>query len=169
MPSTGAGRKIFICHAAADKEVAGCLKTFLEDSDKPVDVFVASHPEDLPGGVEWWKEIRYKLSDAGVMLTLFSPRSPERPWIYFESGGAYFKGIHVIPLAVPPESRDLPPPLGVLQARHLGALEDVRALVGQLGHVLGVRFSASPEKLARELSAIFERLEGTDETAQVWK
>ncbi len=144
-------RRIFICHAAEDKAIARILKQYMEQADTRVDVFVASHPESLPGGREWWDEIRDNLKASSVVLTLVSRASKNRPWIYFESGGAFFLGTTVIPVAVPPEAKGLPPPLGVLQGYTIGALEDVRALVAQTASVLGVKFPWSADKLFADL------------------
>ena len=155
-------RQVFICHADIDKEIATCLKEYMENADQLVKVFVASHPESLPAGREWWEDIRDNLKISSLVLTLVSSRSKSRPWIYFESGGAFFKGTTVIPLAVPPEPKSFPPPLGVLQGLDLGSASDVNALVGQLGQTLGVRFARGPQDLAAELTTIFKRQPVTD-------
>ncbi|HYV19377.1 MAG TPA: toll/interleukin-1 receptor domain-containing protein [Verrucomicrobiae bacterium] len=138
---------IFICHAEVDKPIATALKTYFEKSNHGVEVFQASHPASLPGGHEWWNGIRDALNRATVVLTLYSERSKERPWLYFESGGGHFRGALVIPLVVPPERRSIPPPLGVLQARDLASKEDVAALVKEVGRRLDVTFLGSSEGL----------------------
>lgn len=148
----GAGSaSVFICHAEVDKQVANALRDYLRTADKKVDIFVASHPESLPGGHEWWDDIRDNLKRAKIVLTLVSSRSKDRPWLYFESGGGFFKGALVIPLALPPERKSFPLPLGVLQGFDLGSTTDVKALVKQLSTALSVAFARSSEDLAREI------------------
>ncbi len=174
---TAGSRTVFVCHAEADKPVATVLKRFFGQADRTVEVFQASHPASLPGGYEWWPGIRDALLRASVVLTLVSPRSKDRPWLHFESGGAYFKGKRVIPLAVPPERKSLPPPLGVLQARDLAAKEDVAAIVKEVGQVLKVTFVGSPEDLWIALRDASARLSessaglsnGTREDAPPWE
>ncbi len=174
---TGDRRTVFICHAEADKIIATAFKNYFEKADLPMEVFAASHPASLPGGHEWWQEIRDALLRAPVVLTLVSPRSKDRPWLHFESGGAYFKGKLVIPLAVPPERKSLPPPLGVLQARDLAIKEDVAAVVKEVGQALKVTFVGSSDELwavLRDASARLNEsstgpLEGTRESAPPWE
>jgi len=148
-------RRVFICHAEVDKAIANILRDYLLKAKPSVQVFVASHPEDLPGGRQWWDEIRDNLSNARVVLTLVTVRSKDRPWLHFESGGALFQGTPPIPLAVPPIRKEFPLPLGVLQGFDLGVAADVRALIGQLSTELNVRFEGSAETLGRGLSEVF--------------
>jgi len=150
--------EIFICHAESDKNVANVLRDYLRKADKKVDVFVASHSESLSGGQQWWDSIRDNLQRASVVLTLVSPRSKDRPWLHFESGGGLFKGATVIPLAIPPEPKSFALPLGVLQGYDLGALEDIRSLVTQVGIHFGLQFENSPATLSRSLNAAFASL-----------
>jgi hypothetical protein len=151
-------RRVFICHAEVDKAIANILRDYLLRAKPNVQVFVASHPEDLPGGRQWWDEIRDNLSKASVVLTLVTVRSKDRPWLHFESGGALFQGTPPIPLAVPPIRKEFPLPLGVLQGFDLGVADDVAALIGQLSDELKVRFDEPVEALGRGLSEVFSTM-----------
>jgi len=153
--SEASRRTVFICHAESDKTIANVLKDYLEASDQPIKVFVASHPDSLPGGRDWWNGIIDNLKMATIVLSLYSPRSKERPWLHFESGGAHLRGTLVIPLAVAPELKTMPLPLGALQAYALDAVGDVRSLVHQIGRTFGVRFTnpenALHDRLVKEM------------------
>ena len=59
-----------------------------------VEVFVSSH--DIISGERWFERLEEELSDAKVLLALCSGSSVLMPWINFEAGAAYFKGIPII-------------------------------------------------------------------------
>lgn len=150
---------IFICHAEADKTVAITLRDYLRDSDSEVNVFVASHPHSLPGGRDWWNTILANLRSSNLVLSIYSSRSKDRPWLYFESGGAHLRETEVIPLVVPPEPKAIPLPLGAIQGYALNDAADVKALVQQIAHRFAVQFRRSHDALQGSLAADIARLE----------
>ena len=84
---------IFLSHTSEDKELALQLKAFLENALKPGIherlVFCSSDVGDIEGGADWYPEIIAALRTSRLCLALLTPNSIHRPWILYESGGAY--------------------------------------------------------------------------------
>jgi hypothetical protein len=87
---------IFISHFHKEGNIARAIKEELKRCfHSKVEVFLA---EEIPYGKNWLNAIREELKDIDLMLTLFSPKSMNRPWINIESGYGIMKGIDVIPV-----------------------------------------------------------------------
>ena len=109
---------VFISHITEEKEIALALKGLVERTFlSMIDVFVASDPTSIKLGQKWLDEITYALKSCSIEIILSSPESVKRPWINFEGGSGWIRGIPVIPLChsgmIPAK---LPQPLGTLQA-----------------------------------------------------
>ena len=63
-----------------------------------VDVFVSTHEWSLQPGDLWESKIRKELKNSKMILVLLSKDSITRPWINFEAGAAWLKGIILIPM-----------------------------------------------------------------------
>ncbi len=126
---------VFISHISEEKEIAVALKNLVESSFLDmIDVFVSSDPTSLKMGRQWLNEIEQALRVCAIEIILASPESVKRPWINFEGGSGWIRGIHVIPLChsgMTPGK--LPQPLAALQSaiatdkRQLGAIFPVLA------------------------------------------
>lgn len=87
---------IFISHIHEEFEIAKAIRFELKRCfGSQVDLFLA---EDIPLGSNWFDEIRVKLSEADLILALFSPQAAERPWINIEAGYGIMANKKVIPI-----------------------------------------------------------------------
>jgi TIR domain len=113
--------KVFISHITEEAPIAQALKDFIEARLLgQVLAFASTDVHDLTPGDPWLQKIAKALSDSQVFLVICSPASLTRPWINFEAGGAWFKGIPVIPICHSGQRKDqLPFPFSALQALQL--------------------------------------------------
>lgn len=90
---------IFISHIHEEAELAAILKSHIrEDFAQAAKVFVSSDMETMYAGDNWLNEVKAGLQDCEVMLVLCSEHSLTRPWINFEAGYAWVRGIPLIPV-----------------------------------------------------------------------
>lgn len=110
--------RVFISHITEEAPIALALKDFIESRLlRKVLAFASTDVHDLTPGDPWLQKISKALSDSQVFLVICSPASLTRPWINFEAGGAWFKGIPVIPICHSGQRKDqLPYPFSALQA-----------------------------------------------------
>ena len=117
--------RLYLAHAASDLTFAAFLKTELERLASGISVFVASRPGDIPTGSDWLKEIHGNLRLADAFLFLLTPRSVERPWVWYEAGAAWFsdkRRIHVATAGL--DRGDIPYPLGAIQTLQIDQADD---------------------------------------------
>lgn len=102
-------------------------------------IFVSSDYESIGGGDVWFTTIVGGLKTSSVVIVLLSPDSIERRWINFEAGVGAGTDATVIPVVVHGlERSEVGHPLASLQIRSLQSLEDVRALLRDVGGKIGV-------------------------------
>src|ERR1700737_3484751 len=89
---------IFISHIHEDAAVATELQRWISDAllDGVLFFNTAQQPSLQPGD-PWRDIIIAKLRECTLLLTITSSQSVRRPWINFESGGAWLAGAAVIP------------------------------------------------------------------------
>ncbi len=151
---------IFISHIHEDAIVANAVRRFLRRKllrSKPK-IFVSSSRLKL--GDEWLKEVRRALKAARVVIAIFSPESVKRPWVNFESGGAWFSdGKVLIPLCIGGlNPAKLPKPYSNIQG---ASLEDEDTPISLYEAVVGIiepgllrlKFTNSDEEVQRLVSA----------------
>ena len=103
------------------------------------DVFVSSDIRDLPAGKKWFSEIDKALHDSIVFLVLCSSKSISRPWVNFESGCAFMRGVDVIPLCHSGITKgNLPSPLSIFQALEIGSSSFVMDFLSSLAKCLNI-------------------------------
>jgi TIR domain len=91
-------------------------------------VFVSA--VDIQLGDAWLKEIENALEGSTILLSLCSPSSVRRPWLNFESGSGWSKGVKVVPICYKGLRKDkLPAPLHIFQAVELTDFVSCRKLV----------------------------------------
>lgn len=77
--------QIFISYASEDHSLVQVISKLIEDvSLRQLRVWQAGDDLKLGGG--WFGQITTALNDSEVVVTLVTPTSLSRPWIYFESG-----------------------------------------------------------------------------------
>lgn len=134
-------KKIFISHINEEALLAVHLKKWIEGAFAgQCDVFVSSHPKDLPAGTKWLEAISKALESASVLIVLCSPASISRPWINFEAGCCWNREIPIIPVCYSGQRRDnLPPPLSSLQSLELEEGKFSEELIYALGGHLAIK------------------------------
>lgn len=151
----------FISHIHEDAAIAARLESVLREALLGgVDFFNSSNRQSIRAGDPWRDLVIEKLRECVAVLVVATPESVGRPWINFESGGAWVHGRAVIPCCVAgmtPES--LPVPLSHLHALNIGAADDLRQLTRELAAFaeLAAPTHINYEDIAAELNAIGTR------------
>jgi len=151
--------RLFLSHAAVDAAMALGLADEIR-SRAGLEVFVASQPGQIQTGERWMQAIESKLQTGDAYLILLTPRSVERPWVWFEVGSVWFAERRILPVTgggLHPS--DVPYPLGSRQILDLTSVDDVRQLFRDLGIDLD---SAEAELLGANLR-------GATATVDTWK
>lgn len=122
---------IFISHISEEQELAVLVKEMIEESFLGiVDVFVSSDFNSVKLGQKWLDSITDSLKSCIIELVICSPQSVQKPWINFEAGAGWVRGIPVVPLChsgIKPEQ--LPLPLNLLQAASINNISSVKLLL----------------------------------------
>jgi len=96
---TGTLRATSVSHIHEEKEVALAFKEVVEKSFlNLIDVFVSSDGSSISMGDKWLDTITDALKNCSVEIIACSPISVQRPWIQFEGGAGWVRGIPVVPL-----------------------------------------------------------------------
>lgn len=82
--------KVFISHASEETQLAAGWKSLLSTISPGISGWFSSDRSTVGGiGVGKWREqIGIHLESADVVMTLITPESLDRPWLYFESAFA---------------------------------------------------------------------------------
>ncbi len=90
---------IFISHIATEHSEATAIKEYVEKLyPNTVDVFISTSWDSIAPGDDWFKKIEEAINSCEITFVLCSPESVSRPWIFFETGAAWFSKKKVIPL-----------------------------------------------------------------------
>ncbi len=90
---------IFISHIHEDREIATCLKKFIDEIFLGMfNIFVSSDGASIRSGDNWSSSIEKALRQAELVIAVITPDAVDRRWIFFECGGAYFSNKSVIPV-----------------------------------------------------------------------
>jgi len=130
----------FISHITEEGEIARHLKELVERKFlRSVEVFVSSHEQNIRLGDEWLAAIKNSITNCGLAIIICSPVSVTRPWVNFEAGAGWVRGIPVIPLCHSGMTPgQLPVPLNTLQAGLLGNLADIQKLFTRLAELADI-------------------------------
>jgi hypothetical protein len=149
-----ANKKVFISHISAESELAQRLKQRLEnDFLGLIDIFVSSDHKTIKAGTKWLDEVDKALKSADLQIILCSKESVGRPWVNFEAGAVWLRGISVIPVCHSGmKPTDLPVPLSMLQAVESSQPEGLQQLYDAIAAKLKVRVPAVDfTSIARDL------------------
>ncbi|WP_213953649.1 toll/interleukin-1 receptor domain-containing protein [Variovorax sp. dw_954] len=122
--------RLFISHISEEAEVAKLLKKMLkEDFHEHVNVFVSSDVTSVGAGDEWLVAIREEINRASAVIVLCSSTSLKRPWVQFELGAAWMRGIPIIPVCHSGlKITELQLPLSLKEGLELGAVQGLERL-----------------------------------------
>lgn len=151
-------RKIFISHISDESELAQDIKQQLDKNFLGLfDIFVSSDLESIKAGEKWLELLEAELKNAELLIVLCSPSSVGRPWVNFEAGAVWLRGIHVIPVCHSGlRACELPIPLSMLEAVEAGQGKGQQKLYAAIAELLGSRV---PEVDFGCLAAGFNELE----------
>ena len=148
-------RQVFVSHVGEEAAVASRLKAALSrDFLGLVDVFVSSDADSIAAGEDWLQSIEQALKESALLVILCSPTSITRPWVNFEAGAAWMRGIPLVPLChAGLTPGDLPMPLSLRQGVALDEPDGLRRLYGRVAEVLHCQVPArSFDDLVREVA-----------------
>jgi TIR domain len=130
---------VFISHVTSEKELAIAFKNLIEKSFlKIIDVFVSSDGESIEAGDKWLDRITTNLRDCAVELIFCSPASLKRPWINFEAGAGWVRGIPVIPICHSgSEPSTLPIPINMCQGVRADDEAGLKSVFQKLAKAVG--------------------------------
>ena len=130
---------IFISHIAEEASIADVFKDWIESTFLgQCEVFASSDTEDLPAGNKWINDIDETLDSAVALLVLCSPASLKRPWINFETGWGWIKGVPIIPICHSGQKKDnLPPRISTFESLEIDSGGFVSDLFSKLAKHLG--------------------------------
>ncbi|MBC8058367.1 MAG: toll/interleukin-1 receptor domain-containing protein, partial [Rhizobiales bacterium] len=102
-----------------------------------LDIFVSSDHSTIGAGSKWLEEVDQALRGADMQIVLASAESVGRPWVNFEAGAVWLRGIPVIPVChsgLRPDA--LPVPLSMLQSIAYSDATGLRKLYAAIARVL---------------------------------
>jgi hypothetical protein len=150
-------KSVFISHISDETEIARWLKARLDrDFLGALDIFVSSDRTTITAGRKWLDEVDKGLKKADLQVVLCSRESVGRPWVNFEAGAVWLRGIPVVPVChsgMKPET--LPVPLSMLEGIAVSDPAGLAKLYDAVAGTLGLRTpSVDFAEVAREASGI---------------
>ncbi|MDK2092062.1 toll/interleukin-1 receptor domain-containing protein [Aliarcobacter butzleri] len=155
-------KNIFISHITEEKEVAIIIKSLIEEIfPKQTEIFVSSDGVSITAGTKWLDEIGNALNKTNLLITLCSDISIKRPWINFELGAGWTKGVPIIPICYLGITKNqLPQPIAMLQAMDLVDDNSLKymfeGIAKHLGLSLGKRIDY--KSMIEEVNESFEKV-----------
>ena len=91
--------QLFVSHISEEKDVAILLKDMMEEDFLGlVEFFASSDVGTIELGVQWLEAVERAIEKADAVIVLCSKASVHRPWVQFEIGAAWMKGLPIIPV-----------------------------------------------------------------------
>ena len=150
----------FISFIHEDACIATPLAAFLKKNGYKV--FLTADEWTLYAGEVWLDRIKKELSEAAIVLALFSPSSVSRPWIHFEAGGAWLSGKLMIPVCIGSfRVEDLRIPYSGIQSVHLSDYGSVYYLLRSMFRYKSDQRATMPPPVSAttdEIKALLEAL-----------
>jgi hypothetical protein len=131
---------IFISHYTEEYPIAKAVKKLIDESFSGFpEVFLSI---DIPRGADWFQTVRQRLTASDEILTVFTYRSVERPWVNIETGYGIMAGKMVTPLLFGGYTKsDLPPVYQLREGVDSQLENDVLGLFNSILARIGERFS----------------------------
>jgi hypothetical protein len=163
-------KAVFISHISDETRIAQWLKTQLDrDFLGGLEIFVSSDRSTIGAGRRWLDEVQTALKRADLQVVLCSRGSVGRPWVNFEAGAVWLRGIPVVPVChsgLGPES--LPVPLSMLEAIVLSDAGGLAKLYDAVARALGLRTpSVDFAALAVEARELEDKSARQDSTVEI--
>ena len=146
--------KIFVSHIGDESKLADIFKRYLaKDFIGIVEIFVSSDESSITAGTNWLNTIDRVLRAAKLEIVLCSPASVGRPWINFEAGAGWIRGIPIVPVChTGLRPNDLPMPLKVLESIEATQKKGLQKLYNLVADAIGSEVpSFDSEKILEEI------------------
>ena len=151
---------MFISHISGEAEMASLLRQLVEDGfPGRVEFFTSSDVGSIDIGADWLEAITKAIDRARAVIMLCSRDSVNKPWVQFELGAAWIRGVPIIPVCHSGlEVEALQEPLSRLQGLELSTELGLDRLFQGVSRALGVE-TVEPQDVRGKLARIGE-LEG---------
>jgi hypothetical protein len=141
--------RLFVSHISEERDIAIELKRMLEEDFLGlVEFFVSSDYGSIKSG-KWLEAVEGAMMRAEAVIVLCSKNSVSRPWVQFEVGAAWMKGVPIIPVChsgLTPA--DLPIPLKEYEGVDLAAPGGLEALYKMVASELELDRMPTPKALS---------------------
>lgn len=129
--------RFFLSHSSSDKKLAEIIAhTLKRISLNQISPWFSSDDSGSGGlqpGMIWFNAILDKLSKSKAVVTILTPNSISKPWIYFESGiGQTLNDCEVMPICIGINRDEVYPPLGLYQCYQLSDYNSLREFISKL-------------------------------------
>ncbi len=169
--------KFFISHYSKDKVIAelfsNALRRITLEQISPWFSSDTTGGSGLKPGDIWFNQILTKITQSKAVVSLLTPHSIDRPWVYFESGiGQALPECEVIPVCIGVKRDSILPPLGLYQCYQLNDYRSVVEFFSKLLTLFEIKFDEEMsrvviEKLVSDISQIsFNKEEQKDESKE---
>jgi len=152
---------IFIAHVSEESQLALYLQdTISRQFLGIVNVFVDK--TSISGGGDWLQALHHALDEADMQIILCSPLSIVRPWVNFEAGAAWLKGIPIFPLChAGLDPVGLPIPLSLQQGGVISERATFESLYRRIAEMAGLNAPEPNPRIVEEAMAVRVRASTT--------
>ncbi len=156
-------KSVFISHISEEAEYAKLLKEMIQgDFLDLVEGFASSDLGCIGAGENWLAAVEGAMRKAKAVIVLCSKSSVRRPWVQFEVGAAWMRGIRIVPVCHSGmKLGELEMPLSLCQGIELPTERGIEKLYEGIARILEIKRQPRPRDLAQrlaEMAAIEERL-----------
>ncbi len=155
-------KRIFISHTKSEAAIALLVRQWIETRfSGDVETFVSE--ADISGGSQWLSVVEAALRSSDLVIVMCSPRSIRKAWVQFEAGGAWARGVPLLPVCHSGLSvSDLPSPFSAFQGISITAPDFATRLARSISECFAIRPSVPAED-----ADLATKIEGTVAAAHV--
>ena len=148
-----ATKSLFVSHISEEAEYAALLKEMIQsDFLELAKCFTSSDIGSIGAGENWLTAVERAMTEAKAVIVLCSKASVHRPWVQFEVGAAWMKGVPVIPVCHSGmKMSDLQMPLSLRQGVELPTERGIAQLYEGIARVLKMARPPKPGDIAERL------------------
>lgn len=145
----------FISHSSNDRNIAEIFSSALKRlSLQQINPWFSSDSTGANGlqpGNIWFNSIIQKVTSSRAIVSILTPNSIGRPWIYFESGiGQALNDCEVIPICIGVKRDSILPPLGLYQCYQLNDYRSTVDFFSKLLALFNINFDEEMSKVVIE-------------------
>ncbi len=149
--------KFFISHYNGDRDIADVLSEMLRRITlNQIQPWFSSDSSEIGGfkpGDMWFGKILERISQSRAVVTIITPNSINRPWIYYESGMAQsLDNCEVIPICVGIKRDTLSAPLNMYQCYQISDYRSLKEFTSKLLSKFQIPFDEEMAKSILERS-----------------